>query len=388
MEENVVVDSGTKERILVIDDDETLRETMLLLFKKYGYQVQVAENGKEGLKRIQEQFYDLIILDIRMPDMDGVQVLKNIRAIQAEHDNSYVIITTGYASENVPIDALKLGAADYIMKPFELADFMHSVEQNLKIIRAQKEKKAYVDELARTNAKLRTAMEELKATEEKLLAAERLSSVGKVAASVGHEMRNPLASIKNISFFLNKKIEINDPQVKNFLKMLSESVEAANRIVTDLIDYSYDEMKVHRNPASLDTIVNEALASVPANDAVKVIRDIAPEAATISVDADRFRQVLFNLFSNAFLAMPTGGELRIAASKPAVDTVRITVSDTGFGMSDSIKEHIFEPLFTTRIKGIGLGLPIVKNIVEKHGGRIEVGSIEGKGTIFTIYLPQ
>ncbi len=143
-----------KEKILVIDDDETLLKTLDKLLNKEGYQVSIANSSLDGIDKVREGFFDIIILDIRMPDMDGITLLKEIRELQKGMLESIVIIVTGYASEDVPIKAIKLKVDDYIMKPFELDEFLHSVERNIEICRLRNEKKKYLSELEEKNREL------------------------------------------------------------------------------------------------------------------------------------------------------------------------------------------------------------------------------------------
>lgn len=150
-----------KEKLLIIDDDKTLLKTLDKLLKKEGYQVTTTDNSSDALDRVKGEFFDLIILDIRMPGMNGVSLLEKIRKIQKGRPESMVIIITGYASEDVPIKAIKLGVDDYIMKPFELDEFLYSVNRNIKICRLRKEREKYLKELEKSRAKYRNLVNSL-----------------------------------------------------------------------------------------------------------------------------------------------------------------------------------------------------------------------------------
>jgi len=150
-----------KEKILVVDDEKILLKTLDRLLSKEGYQVTTTDNSYDALDMVKKEFFDLIILDIRMPGMDGISLLKEIRKIQGDGEKSMVVIITGYASEDVPIKAIKLGADDYIMKPFELDDFLHSVNKNIRLCRLEKEKRRYLEELKKSRERYKNLVKSL-----------------------------------------------------------------------------------------------------------------------------------------------------------------------------------------------------------------------------------
>ncbi len=150
-----------KEKILVVDDEKILLKTLDRLLSKEGYQVTTTDNSYDALDMVKKEFFDLIILDIRMPGMDGISLLKEIRKIQGDGEKSMVIIITGYASEDVPIKAIKLGADDYIMKPFELDDFLYSVNRNIRLCRLEKEKRRYLEELKKSRERYKNLVKSL-----------------------------------------------------------------------------------------------------------------------------------------------------------------------------------------------------------------------------------
>lgn len=136
-----------KEKILVVDDERILLNTLDRLLSKEGYRVTTTDDSYDALAKVKKEFFALIVLDIRMPGMDGISLLKEIRKIQRGGGKSIVIIITGYASEDVPIQAIKLGADDYILKPFELDVFLHSINRNMRLYRLRKEKDMYLKRL-------------------------------------------------------------------------------------------------------------------------------------------------------------------------------------------------------------------------------------------------
>ena len=151
---------STAEKILICDDDDTLRVTIERLLKKKGYEVKAVTRGRAAVEAAKEEDFDLIILDVRMPDMDGIEALKAIRETQSRMKCN-VILITGYASEDIPIKAIKLGAADYLKKPFHIDDFLHSVENNVKYIRAMKERDFFFRKMVENSKKLKLNEQEL-----------------------------------------------------------------------------------------------------------------------------------------------------------------------------------------------------------------------------------
>lgn len=150
-----------KEKILVVDDEKILLETLDKLLSREGYQVTTLDNSYDALDMVKKEFFDLIVLDVRMPGMDGISLLKEIRKIQDGGEKSMVVIITGYASEDVPIKAIKLGADDYILKPFELADFLYSVNRNIKLCRLRREKRKYLEELKKSRERYKNLVKSL-----------------------------------------------------------------------------------------------------------------------------------------------------------------------------------------------------------------------------------
>jgi len=149
------------EKILVVDDEKPLSKAIDKLLSKEGHIVTTTDSSYDALDKIKNEFFDLIVLDVRMPGMDGIALLKEVRQIQKEDNKSRVIIITAYASEEAPIKAIKLGADDYIMKPFELDNFLHSVNRNLRVSHLEKEKQEYMEKLEKLHEKYKNLVKSL-----------------------------------------------------------------------------------------------------------------------------------------------------------------------------------------------------------------------------------
>jgi len=225
---------------------------------------------------------------------------------------------------------------------------------------------------------------EMKHLQEQILRQEQLATVGKAVSGVGHELRNPLASVKSIAFFLKRHLAGADSQTVYFLDLLEKEVESMNKIATDLLDFSRVK-KPNKMPVLLEELLDDTLQSLTISSKVRIIKTISADVKKINVDPDRIKQVFINLITNSYEAMPNGGEICIKAERQA-EMVKITFNDTGCGMNEEVLKRIFDPLFTTKRKGIGLGMAIVHDIIKQHEGKIEVASIPGKGSTFTIFL--
>ena len=227
---------------------------------------------------------------------------------------------------------------------------------------------------------------ELQEAQEKLVRQERLAVLGQLAGSVGHELRNPLGVISNSVYLLRLIQPDADPKVQESLMMIESETENANRIITDLLDYARLKPAV-RESLSVTTVVEEVLKTYPPPDDVKVSLRVRDDLPPVYVDQGHMEQVLENLLTNAYQAMPEGGALTVSADRRG-DEIAVAVRDTGVGIPPENLEKIFEPLFTTKVNGIGLGLALCKQLMERNDGRIEVQSEVGEGSTFTLYIPS
>jgi signal transduction histidine kinase len=235
-------------------------------------------------------------------------------------------------------------------------------------------------------ASLRVAIAELENAQTKLVRQERLAAVGQLASSVGHELRNPLGVIMNVLYLLEAGTADNGNEpMRGHLATAKREVSAATMIVSDLLDFAAGRGPIPA-PVDVSELVAEALSVVPAPAGIEVVDRCEPNVV-IDADRDQIRQVLLNLITNAFDAMPGGGVVTVAAASLS-GVAQITVSDTGIGMDEQTRDNIFAPFFTNKARGIGLGLAVTKRIVESHRGTITVESTPSVGSSFTVTLPS
>ncbi len=229
------------------------------------------------------------------------------------------------------------------------------------------------------------AEEDLRLAHEKLVRQEKLSVLGQLSGGVGHELRNPLGVISNAVYYLKMVQPDADEKIKEYLETISVEVRRSTKIVADLLDLSRTK-QADREPIAVSDLTKQVLDRCRPPENVKVITQFASDLLSLYVDPRQIDQVFSNLITNAYQAMPDGGELTIEA-RAEQNKARVSVTDTGYGISKENLEKVFEPLFTTKARGIGLGLVVSKSLVEANGGTIEVKSEKNKGSTFTLILP-
>ncbi len=223
--------------------------------------------------------------------------------------------------------------------------------------------------------------------QEQLVRQEKLAALGQLAGGVGHELRNPLGVINNSIYYLKMIQSEADENVRKYHGYIEEEVRKAEKIVNDLLGYARSTT-LERTQVSIPELVQRLLERTPMPPSVQVTLDLPADLPCVFADPGQLEQVLGNLLVNACQAMPQGGHLSIAAEDlPAKAQVRIAVGDTGEGIAPEHMTRLFEPLFTTKARGIGLGLAISRKLAESNGGRIEVASQPGEGSVFTLFLP-
>jgi PAS domain S-box-containing protein len=251
-----------------------------------------------------------------------------------------------------------------------------------------------ISERRKAELELRAAHEELKAAMEKLSSTERLATIGQVAATVSHELRNPLGAIRNSMALVHQMTAGKQLGVERALDRVDRNIERCTTIITALLEFTHKK-EIARTPIAVDAWLGEVLAQCKIPEDVVLSRELAADDR-VSIDKQRFRQVVIHLVDNAAQALkdpvwrPAEGHPRRIAvrSESLGPDVLLTISDTGPGIGPDVLPRIFEPLFTTKSFGVGLGLPTVRQIVEQHGGTIDIDSAVGVGTAVSIRLPR
>lgn len=227
---------------------------------------------------------------------------------------------------------------------------------------------------------------ERKKMEEELISKEKLSVLGQLTAGVGHELRDPVGSIKNAVYLLNMILEEPEPEVKESLTILEKEAETSENIIRSLLDYT-QPIPLNKCMVDINDLLRIVLSRITIPEKIELAYRMDEKFPFILADPDQLTQAFRNIVSNAIHALPDGGQLFIRTEVISSKWVTISFTDTGVGIPEKNLSHLFEPLFTTKPKGIGLGLAVTKALVEAHGGGIEVQSELGKGSTFIIRLP-
>ena len=383
--------TGDRRAKLLIADDEPDMLRFLKSNLSEEFQVFEAVDGQQAIEQARQYQPDVIVCDMMMPEVDGVEVCRRLRESETS-EHVPILMLTARADEETKITALEAGANDFLSKPFSTTELRVRVHNLCRSHLLQRQ-------LAWQNKKLEATLEQLKETETSLVQSEKMASLGRMSAGIIHEINNPLNYAKGALHALKKKKRhLPEDEWEDFEEILSDTEEGVSRvaeIVSDLRTFS------HPNDAEM--------ADVPVRDVFETafrfashewrgrvdVRNLLPEDLRIQGNHQRLVQVALNLVQNALDAL--GRKEFGQDESPAITvtsdvdagTVRITVRDNGAGMSNETMENLFEPFYTTKSvgEGMGLGLSVCYRIVSEHGGRIDVASEPGKYSEFTLEFP-
>jgi signal transduction histidine kinase len=370
--------------VLVVDDDPDTRENLRDILELDGYHVEEAGTAAAALARGDWDRFGAVLLDRRLPDGSAEDLLPRFRQLAPD---AAVVVVTGFADVATTIEAFRLGAADYVLKP------INPDELRARLGRLAEHRRDR-DALRAANAARDRALAELRATTQQLWQAARLAGVGELAASIAHELNNPLATVSLRVEGVLAKTPPDDPR-RRPLEVVEQEVARMARLVGNLLNFS----RAGRDQVSTVDVCEEVTRTVELVEhhlrkrRVRVAPEFAPGVPPIYADRQQLRQVFLNLFTNAADAMPGGGTLtprvRPGGLPPARPAVVVEVADTGTGIPPELLPRVTDPFFTTKPEGqgTGLGLAICKRIVEQHRGTLEVASAPGAGTTVRVTLP-
>lgn len=399
--------------ILVVDDERSIRITIAEFLCDAGYQTFAAANADEALECLRTSApIDVILTDIVLPRMSGVDLIRECHDVSS---NTFAILMTGEPSAETAAEALRLGAADYLMKPVTKSALLRSVGNTIRVKqlsddrqRLQEANKAYqhnLEELVRertteletSNERLQSALRELRATQQQVIRQERLNAVGRLASGIAHDFNNVLMPILGLSGFLLSHPEMlkDGEESSNALDNIYSAAKDAREIVRRLREIYKPADSLEVEAVDFAALVEQSVElTEPAwhPQAEAEGRDIAinlqlPTLPPLMLNASQMRETLTNLILNAVDAMPTGGQIDIVACRDG-NTVRLDITDSGVGMDPQTVDRCLEPFFTTKGEhGTGLGLSMCHGIVQRHSGDFTIDSTPGEGTTVTISLP-
>jgi signal transduction histidine kinase len=357
--------------ILLVDDDPAKLLSYEAILSELGENLITASSGREALQRLLHNEIAVILLDVRMPDMDGFELARLIREHPRYQDTPLIFLSAVLLT---PLDQLKgydHGAVDYLTVPF-------------------------IPELLR--AKVRVFVEHyrcrqaLAQAQHEAQRAQHFAMLGRLAAGVSHEIRNPMAALALHIDLLDEELHDRAPESAAMVAELFAEIKTQMARVDDLLQDYLSLVRVaaiERTPQHLGDLLQAWAGEwqqLAQSHSVTLRLEGIKHLGTLALHASTFRRALLNLVQNALDAMPQGGTLTIRGQRTATD-VQMQVQDTGSGIAAATLAQIFEPLHTTKPGGTGLGLYIVQEIVAAHGGQVTVESVVGQGTTFTVTLP-
>lgn len=382
------------DRLLVVDDEPSVCQLVHRKLQQEGFDVTAAGSAEEALQEIQDTEFALVISDIRMPRMDGISL---IRKVKERAPDMEVIFLTAVVEVEVAVAALKLGAYDYITKPFNLDELVVKTQGALEHRRLVLENRHYHEVLER-RVRERTRQIEMRTSDLfgppiQWESPERLLPVHTLARSISHEVNGHLSAVLGFSeLLLRSKGKGGD--VEKYAGLIHQEGGKILALTRKLLD-TFHKAPLEMKAGDLNEVLEETIGEVdPLLDLyprVKIHLEAAPDPLFCDLDGGQMRQVLLHLILNAAQAMPKGGSIVIRSSPEDREGSGMgpafSVSDEGEGVPPERHQEIFKPFFTTREKAAGLGLNFCRDTVIAHGGSIAFESEPGQGTLFRVWLP-
>lgn len=375
-----VAAAATLPQIVIIDDEMGPRESLRMLLKP-NYHVYTAENVEAGLKLVREKNPDAVISDIRMPGINGIDGLRKIREIDP---HVAVIMLTGFGALDTAKEALRLGANDYISKPFDAKEMRDVISRNVERTRVQRTSQNALADITELNQRL---MRELAQKE-------RLASLGQASAEFVHDLGNPLTIVWGYVQLLAKKLEQNGDGTEASAKelgIIEQNVRLCRELLSMWQSYGSDGALPRGATSVADIVTNvvKSVESLAAQNGVHIAYERPADPCTLHADAVQIQRAIQNVIINAVQAAgESKGSVEVSCTRKEF-YIDVRVHDTGAGIPETQLTKIFDPYFTTKQSksGTGLGLYITKKVVEDHNGSIKVDSSPETGTTFTIRLP-
>jgi len=372
------------QRILLVDDEAGIRKVLGIALTDSGYAVTTAENGEDALAKFRQQRPPIVLTDIKMPDMDGIELLQHIKA---ESPDTEVIMFTGHGDMELAIKSLKYDATDFVTKPINDEVLEIALKRARERIVLRRQVRAYTQNLERlVDEKAR-----------QLIEAERMAAVGQTVAELSHTIKNIANALKGSIFVLGKGIELDE---KEYLlqgwRMVEENVEKIKNLSLDLLHYGkYSRANFRQSPPNSPAEeVLRLMAAKASEGGVQLRSELGTDLPPLAMDAEGVQRCLMNLVENAidafrgYLAADRPKQVVLRTRRAENGGVEYHVVDNGSGMDESVQQRLFQGFFSTKgTDGTGLGLMMAKRIVDQHGGFIEVLSRPGEGTSVMIRLP-
>lgn len=397
-------------RILLVDDERSIRMTLRVFLENAGHEVALAEDAEQGLDALAKEDFDILVTDIILPRMSGVELVKAVRQMNSRIQ---IIMMTGEPTVETAAEAVRAGAMDYITKPITRQSILKAVNQALRLMAIEEERRRLEEEnrrhqeqlekrvqertteLTRLNQELQRKIRDIKKTKVEASAQERLRVVGQLSMSLAEDFGMSMNRLQLDLAPLLKEDGLQDPEVARFhLRNIGAVVRHARQVVWKLREFCHPRETLRLQPLApadlLPEVIEDVMADqrmhLPSDDAIKVEHHAGADCVVMA-DEVMLKNALHQVVLNAVQAMPEGGTLLWSVEKSGGDVV-ITIGDTGVGMSPEVRERCFDLFFTTREDGSpGIGLSLARNVVALHGGTMTVESESGQGTNVVIRMP-
>jgi len=405
--------TGPVPRVLSIDDEPAILANIAAYLEDSGYTVLTAANGRIGLQMFRSEKPDIVLVDLRMPEVDGLEVLSRVTT---EDPDTPIVVVSGTGVIKDAIEAIRLGAWDFLTKPIQdMAVLEHAVRKALERAQLRRENERYrrhleeeiqrrTADLARTTDELRVANEKLRAEmaerlrmENEILKIRKFESIGLLAGGIAHDFNNILAAILgNVS--LAKMFSVSDDRLYRRLSEAEKATVRARDLTQQLLLISKGGAPLRKRLSPIGDLIRDTATFILSGTNAQCVVHIPPEIWSLEIDEGQISQVVSNLVINAKQAMPDGGTVEVSAENVELGLgqvvglapgkyVKVSVTDHGVGISEEIADKIFDPYFTTKPTGSGLGLAGSYAIIQKHDGIIRFESQPGVFTTFHFYLP-
>ncbi|HBD93816.1 MAG: hypothetical protein A2015_11365 [Spirochaetes bacterium GWF1_31_7] len=413
------IKTNGRNNVLIVDDTLENIKVLGTILMEEGFIVSVAQSGKEAIEIINKKLPNIILLDISMKEMDGIETCNRIKNDPSKKSIP-IIFLTAHTELEYKKKAFSAGGVDYITKPFQKEEVLARVKTHLEMEAyrnyLEQEISIRTKELQIANKSLEVEIIKTKQAEEVLLQSQKMETVGTLAGGLAHDLNNILSGITGAASIIKYKIENHNPiendKLLNYMETISHACSRASTLINQLLslsrkqDIKYDIIDLNKIMKTIIEIIETSL-----DKTIEIIPLYYSAAAFIKGNSAQIEQVLLNLAINAAHAMTImrppeekkGGKLTISLKKIITDkyfcdkypSVKqgeyfvFSLKDTGVGIDKSIIQRIFNPFFTTKKEfiGTGLGLAISYNIIDKHSGIIDVYSEQKVGSEFSVYLP-
>ena len=374
--------------VLLVDDEPSIRLTMGEFLRRAGYSVLIEADYDSAMTHNADDL-DVAVVDINLPGKSGIQLLEQLRDARIYVP---VIMITGEPNLSVIPEIVRAGAYDFIPKPIVKDVLLNAVARAVEKKRLTDEKRKLEQEIKRYAEELEARVDERTAelieTHKRLVTQERIAALGRAAAQVAHEVKNPLAGLLLYSLHLKEKSSNFSESQTYLVDKIVDTIKHLNSRVEQIMGFARP-VSLTLVSGNLTQLVNDVLELVrpqlTANN-VEVRLSLDQQPAYAMLDQSSLRGALMNLMLNTIEAMKEGGTLSITIEHNS-ESLKLEIADTGHGINEEEAKKIFEPFYTTKEQGLGLGMPYAKKIIEQHGGTISLNSRPGEGATISIMLP-